>query len=207
MPTGFTSEVAERDDFTFQDFVWKCVRAFGAFMHMRDESSDAELTMPKQSDYYQQSIDKHKKELARLKNMTLGEAEVECAKEYAEHLKTALEGIQKKKDTKRRYEAMLEQVNSWRPPSLEHDNFKSFMREQLTRSIEFDCDGDFYEDMLKRKQKTPKQWLKEAIEEEEDSLKYAEERYRKEKEGIDNSIKWITDLQNSVPMPKKKVKK
>ena len=48
MPTGFTSEVAERDDFTFQDFVWKCVRAFGAFMHMRDESSDAELTMPKQ---------------------------------------------------------------------------------------------------------------------------------------------------------------
>ena len=41
MPTGYTAEILNGEIKTFPEFAKKCARAFGAMIHMRDDSLDA----------------------------------------------------------------------------------------------------------------------------------------------------------------------
>ena len=43
MATGYTYPVVEGKITEFSEFALGCARAFGAFMHMRDDNSDAPL--------------------------------------------------------------------------------------------------------------------------------------------------------------------
>lgn len=52
MATGFTSGIIDGSITNFKQFATQCIRAFGATLHMRDESLDVEYTPQKVSDYY-----------------------------------------------------------------------------------------------------------------------------------------------------------
>ena len=43
---------------------------------------------------------------------------------------------------------MLALVEAWVPPSGEHVNLKTFMAEQITESLQFDCGGDYHESAI-----------------------------------------------------------
>lgn len=204
MPTGYTYKISENKDYTFEEFIWDCARAFGALMHMRDESVDAKIVMPEPSSYYEESAKNHKKELERLKKLSLADAKKEMEAQHESSLQRAREGIEKDKAVRQRYETMLAKVTAWKPPSSEHASLKKFMVEQITNSIEFDCHSDYYERMLNEKMPTPKQWLKDAIKKEQSNLDYDLIHLEKEKTSYTKQVEWITQLQKSVPIPKKK---
>jgi hypothetical protein len=206
MPTGYTAEVGEKDDYTFEDFVWSCARGFGALIHMRDDAHDAKIQIPEESSYYKDSVKQHEVKLAQLKQMTLTEAKAKRDAEYDDRQKYAREGIEKKRATLRRYENMLAKAEAWTPPTKEHTRLREFMIEQLQSSIKFDCDGDYYERQLKEEKLTPKQWLAEAISNEQDSLQYAIQHLKEEQERNESRADWIKQLNKSVPLPKNKGK-
>ena len=49
MPTGYTANIVDGEE-TFEEYVWRCTRAFGAMMHMRDDSLGAKFTVPDNAD-------------------------------------------------------------------------------------------------------------------------------------------------------------
>lgn len=204
MPTGYTYKVSEDKDYMFEDFIWDCARAFGALMHMRDDNQDAKIVMPEQTSYYQDSVEQHTKELARLKKLSMADAKKEMIAEFDAQYKRAKEGIEAGNATRQRYEKMLSKVSAWRPPTSEHEDLKRFMLEQLNSSIQFDCHGDYYERMLDEKMPTAEKWLKDSIKEEQSRLDYALVHLEKEKTKYTEQVEWITQLKKSVPIPQKK---
>ena len=89
MPTGYTYPVKENENLSFDEFIWSCARAFGALMHMRDDSSDQEIRLPEQSEYHKDRIKEAKERLARLEKMTLAEAKIEADKDHSRLIQSA----------------------------------------------------------------------------------------------------------------------
>jgi hypothetical protein len=207
MATGYTHDVSERDDMPFEEFAWNCARAFGALIHLRDSGWDAEVTIPKESSYHRKSLLQAENELKSLEKMTLSQAKKRAEKEHQESVKSAQDALDRQARIKVRYERMLAKVQAWIPPSEDHNGMKKFMIQQLQESIEHDCDGDYYRRMLKERVKSPRSWLNAQIRQAKDNIQYHQEHAKEDHQRQVNVAKWITLLQHSIPMPKKKSKK
>lgn len=206
MPTGYTYPVRDKEDLSFEEFVWGCAKAFGALMHMRDDDYGAEIKLPKESDYHKNALKEAQANLERLQKMTLAEAKVERDREYAETRQRAQESLAEKLAARKRYERMIKLVKDWNPPTSEHNGLKEFMLSQLNQSLDFDCNDDYYERILAEPVKPVKKWLTIAIESAEYDVNYHIKEAQKEHEGTLKSIEWIMQLQHSVPLPKDKDK-
>lgn len=139
MPTGYTSDIYNGKKVTFQQFVLQCARAFGALVTMRDDPMDAAIPDEfKPSDYHEKEL-----EVAR-RNLKTYEAKTETAwkaladKTFMKEIKDYEEAKRKQEEMDSRYDAMLEQVAAWEPPTSEHEELKSFMKNQLLESKRFD---------------------------------------------------------------------
>ena len=195
MPTGYTAKIA--DGISFEQFIMDCTRAFGACVTMRDDPSDTPIPEKFEvSDYHVKAAAEAEKHIAWLKSLSLKQREAEAEKQYQEALSRKKEGIKKTAALRDKYEAMLRRVDAWEPPSADHQGLKEFMREQITKSIEWDC-GDFYE-REKVERLTAEKWCDTEMESETRSLAYHTEEYRKEKERVEGRNKWIRELRESL---------
>ncbi len=198
MPTGYTSQVAD-GELTFGQFVWRCARAFGALIEMRDSSLDA--VPPERfesSGYEQKSLDESKARLAKLLEMTpveVEKAQLARAKENRKHQEDIRESHRQKRTN---YEAMLAQAEAWETPSDEHSGLKDFMVSQLRESIEFDC-YEIKDDYLGKVPGTGKEWLDAEIASAQLRVSRDEEDLRKSLERTDSRNLWLKDLRDSVP--------
>lgn len=140
--TGYTQIVAENDNVAFKDFALRCARSFGALIEMRDEPLDAPIPERfEPSDFYKKKYEKMKDAYDNfVANLPSKE---EMDKKYAEYVairtKEAEEYNKKREIRRKRYEAMLEKVKKWVPPTSGHENLKKFMIQQLEESLEWDC--------------------------------------------------------------------
>jgi hypothetical protein len=146
MPTGYTAPVEDGTVTDVKDFAAACARAFGAFMHQRDERMDAVLRYPDlDTKFYDEGLVNAKAEISRWQQMS----EEDKYKEWSEYAKTQTVQRHKAKATaatkRARYESMLAQVEEVDTPSI-LENFKNFMVEQLESSIKHDCGNDGFED-------------------------------------------------------------
>lgn len=201
MPTGYTYKVGEQD-LSFEEFVWSCARAMTPFIHMRDDSSNAEIRMPTKSSYHAEGLVKAQQELTELHKMSLEAAAALSLSEWESTQKTAREGIEKRNVMLNRYNKMLDQVKAWTPPTSDHDGMKRFMIEQLEDSIKFDCGGSYYQEMLDKPKLSPEEWLKNKIDDAKHDCKYHAEHLKNDEEHFDQNIKWINELMKSVPLPR-----
>lgn len=146
MPTCYTAPVQEGEVTELKDFAAACARAFGAFIHQRDEGNVA-LRMPKNngSKWYKESLQKARDRQAVWNTMTEEEKYAEWSEYYNEAVVRKHEAAARKAVERGRYEAMLAQVQAVDVDSR-LQNFKNFMVEQLESSIDFDCKdlGDYY---------------------------------------------------------------
>lgn len=75
MATGYTYELIDKPETTFEAFALRCSRAFGALIEMREESADAPIpTEIKPSTYHLDALRKAEAEARRFETMTLAEA-------------------------------------------------------------------------------------------------------------------------------------
>ena len=131
MTTGYVYPVAKGVIATFPAFAMSCARAFGALVHMREEGANATITPRVPSDYYPKAIESLAERLATIKGMTTDEIDVqqrsnqESASARATRYRTEWEQETARIDT------MLAEVEAWTPPTVQHQNLKTFMAEQL----------------------------------------------------------------------------
>jgi chaperonin cofactor prefoldin len=203
MPSGYTALFEKRDDVTFEEFVWKCARAMGAFIHMRDDSSDAKIRMPGTDDtYHKDNLKKAVDSLAEHSTMSLERAQTRMNKEYTAMEKHAREAMKEHAVLRKRYTKMLNQVNAWNTPTPEHDGFKKFMVDQLTQSIEWDCNDKYYLEQLESPRQSAKEWLNDQIAEAKHDIEYHTKHLVDQTKHEKSRIDWINALIKSVPMPK-----
>lgn len=139
MPSAYTSKLYDGDDQSFAEFALDCARAFGALITLRD-SPDAEIPdeFPAETGYHDKVLaDAHSK-LDELLAMSPEDAAQIQATEHAAAVEKWSAAEEKLRARVARYEAMLEQVRAWDPPTAEHRGLKEFMESQLAESIKFD---------------------------------------------------------------------
>jgi hypothetical protein len=197
MPTGYTSAVADGEVTEFRDFALQCARAFGALIEMRDDSADAPLRLPRESDYYEREVKETEARLANLHSMTTKEINEAAAVAYAAAVKRVEGYNAERRTTKERYEAMLAHVAAWKPPSPDHHELKQFMRQQLQQSIDFDCRCPT---PLPAK-RDAEEWWRDEIKNAERSLKSAAESAASERARVSGRRAWIQSLLASLGLP------
>ena len=74
------------------------------------------------------------------------------------------------------------------------------MIEQLDSSIQFDCGGKYYKEIVDtKKQLSGKQWKQEKIQSCKDDINYHTKSYKEEVLRVTERNKWIENLYKSLP--------
>jgi hypothetical protein len=196
MPTGYTSDLYEGKDVTVGDFILGCARAFGALVSMRDDAPDTPIPEEfEPTDYHLTALNAAKARLDHLAAMSAADIERLAQQERDQETARFVERDAQRRALRARYEAMLDQIHYWMPPTPEHHELKTFMIDQLERSIESDCG---YRDNPPRK-KAPGEWHVEQIEKAKRDVEYHATEDRKERERVAQRNQWVRALRDSLP--------
>lgn len=199
MPTGYTAIIEDREDCTFEDYVWRCARAFGAFVMMRDEPLDAPVPAQFEADdYHAKGIAKAKKRLDDLKAIDAGQAAALAKEEHAAALRSNAASAAKQKAKLARYDAILAKVNAWEPPTSAHVELKKFMVQQIGVSTEFERGYVAPAPELL----SGEAWLAKENAKAARDIAYHTEHDAKERARTAERNAWVTALAASVPIPK-----
>jgi len=203
MPTGYTAGLVDGTIKTFPEFATICMRAFGATMHMRDDGLNEEYRPSEPSTYYTEALARNKKELKRLETLSDATLEKEIIKNAKKSLKNASEMIDKKRLLKDRLDAMLDEVNAYVPPTKDHEEFKKFMIDQISSSINWDTSVDFYEREYNTanatlKKPNVKAYRRRHIKYVKDDIKRNIADQKKENKRCADANKWVSVLLNSL---------
>lgn len=196
MPTGYTAAIA--DDISFRDFVMQCARSRGALIEMRD--CPLSTPIPKRfepSDYHIKQQQRAENEVQRLLKITEEEAEIEAQRDYEKECADNAQSIEKTINLRRKYEAMLEQVKAWKPPTTEHIELKQFMIDQIVDSMKFDCSTSYYT-RYQPQRLTGADWLKKKLDAATDNCKYHQDAYHKEVARVESRNQWVKELKESL---------
>lgn len=200
MPTGYTADVADGKLTDFAIFALQCARQFGATIMQRDEPMSSMPRLREESSYYREAREKAEKTLAELEKLGPKEAERRARAEYRDLLARHEGAIAERSAKRERYQAMLEKVRTWTPPTSQHRELKKFMEQQLTESIKFDCSWSFEPPT----QLTGPQWLAAKREKARKGVEYYRKEEREERDRVAGANAWIEALYASLQteMPK-----
>jgi hypothetical protein len=140
MPSGYTSKLYAGKQ-SFEDFVWGAARGMGALVTMREAPADAPISerLEPQTAYCDRREREASERLSLLDGLTPAQAQ-----KWADSAHEAVVALHEKEEAesaalRARYEAMLERVDAWQPPTAEHEGLRQFMQQQLKQSIDKDC--------------------------------------------------------------------
>lgn len=195
MPTGYTAKLYDGKPQSFEDFALHCARAFGPLIHMRDDDFNAPLRPATETNFYKERLKEAKSELLKLRSLTPQECDAEALHEFDDETGYYNNLVKERKELRIRYQSMLEQVEAWKPPTPDHDGLKKFMIEQLTSSIEGDCDMKY---VTVPTLKTGEQWLSNHVEFAQHDIEYYLKEQKEEEERVNYQSKWLEQLQKSL---------
>lgn len=199
MPTGYTAGVADGSITSFKDYALMCARAFGASLHLRDESLSIDLPEEEESTYstyYNDKLRETQAELDKISSMSESDLLALYKEEHDNNISYINDRISENNLIKDRYTAMLEFAKRFNPPSDKHINYCKFLISQLKESIDFDCDISYYE--KQKKGKSFAEWLSDKKKDLNYLLAYYQEQLEKETERINSNNKWIRDLKEAL---------
>lgn len=197
MPTGYTAAVQNGSITEFSAFALQCARAFGALIEMRDEPADAPIPQEfKPSDYNAKALAEAQTKHARLLAMTPDEMGAAAAAAHETEMARWRERQERKVAERSRYEAMLAKVKAWTPPSIDHAEFKTFMTQQLTESIKFDCStSDWDKEPVG---KTGIEWHAEQLKSVKRDIDYHTKGHAEEVSRTNDRNQWVRLLRESL---------
>lgn len=148
MATGYTANIIDGKINTFEEFAKQCIRAFGASIHMRDESLSVEYKPREPDKYYIENVanaEKFINDLLLVSKETLYADKISNLHKERENCITEIENIKK---LKQKLQSILEDAIKFEPPTPDHQGIKDFMIEQLESTISFDCTSSYYDDRI-----------------------------------------------------------
>lgn len=198
MPTGYTAKIPDGID--FRTYAMDCARAFGACIMLRDEPGGGEAIPDEFEplDYNRKRIEEATAELSRVLAMTAEERDEAARSEYAVGVAAAARRKREVAATRAAYEAMLEQVRAWNPPTADHVGLREFMEQQIVDSIEFDCNED---PETESPLLTGEEWARNRIECLRDDIALSQKRHAEEVERTAQRNAWIKALRAALPQP------
>ena len=203
MPTGYTAGIIDGKITTFQEFAKTCMRAFGATIHMRDETLDAEYVPREVSSYYRETLESWNKTLEEVTSMSDEEIVAKREKQLQDDIDYHKDRISKIEKNRVVLSRFIKEVTEWVPPTEEHVNFKTFMLDQLSQTIQRDGDDSYNRERLNKafnemfsidSKKIREEYIKDA----KYNINYSQENLDKEVKRVDESNQWVEQLLNSI---------
>ena len=192
MPTGYTAGIENGTITSFEDYVKICMRAFGVYIDYRDEplSTKVPTKMVPDTQY-------HEEELATiLKEQTefLEKSYEEKRRDYREYVTGVTMRYSDDKEEYQRlkglYDYFQKKVINWVPPTEDHENFKSFMFDQLRVSLPHEP----YEPKLY----TYDEWLKSKLEWFDSYIEYHQKEIKNIISNTNRKNEWSEKVLNSL---------
>lgn len=165
MPTGYTCDIEK--GISFKEYALNCARAFGANVLMRDEPKSAPIKTYESDPYYVNKLVETIKEKEQFLTLSEEHTRKMWNKEYQQYVTDRTDWNKDKEILREKYEAMLEQVRLFEPPTEEHVNYKKFMESQIVESIQWDCSLHEIEE-----QETFEDWLVTKLEGFNEDIEY-----------------------------------
>lgn len=197
----YAKQIADNKEMTFEQFAISCLSNFGIYTRFSEEQRK-ELLEYKLPEKFEPS-DFHLKEYERLQEeykdfLSNPKTDEELEQEYSEYVNEINEYNKRvcedKKVLRERYNVMLSKVESWIPPSVEHNGIKSFMEEQLQTNID-DCSTIYEKDIIpKDKWIEDKKMCFRLIED----MEYHIGKYKKDVEDAKKATEFIQSFANSI---------
>lgn len=199
MPTGYTADLMEKGQ-TFQQFALGCARAFGALIEMRDLPHDAPIpeAIPLDLSYYDKGIATDTDNLRSLLDLSPGCRTAWGAANKEHQITAQLAHIAKYEAENARLNAMLEEVKAYQPPTPDHAEFKSFMLQQLTISlnhVEYS-----YDTLDALKAKPADQFYADAVASLQQSIAYKRQHREEEIARNRDRNRWLSTLRRSLAL-------
>lgn len=203
MPTGYTDPILKGKITNFKDYAKLCMRAFGAAIHMRDDSLDIEYTKREPSQYHIDSLKSWEERLSELKSMTDEQLIEKRRNEIQDDINYHEKKVIECKENFTKLKSILDEVQSWEPPTEEHTGIKKFMIEQITETMKFDTDAKYH--VLEIKNHTEKLNSLDIddvkigyLEDAERNVKYHVSNNEDEIKRVNDSNKWVETFLNSL---------
>lgn len=191
MPTGYTAKIEDGTIVEVKDYILQCARAFGALIHMREESMDKEIEYCVPNEYYKEKLEESKRRLDDFMSLTDKEIQVKIEHNYKTDIESNKEIYKGGEESNKKYNEMLEKVKSWIPPTNEHLELKEFAINQIEISK-----SDWH---IKYKDKMPErlsvnEYKKLEIDGLNRDIEYNKKRYQEEIKRCEERNKWIREL-------------
>jgi len=177
----------------------------GVCVEQRDEPMNALPPKPSATssgeDYHLERLLKSRELLKGVASLSPEEIEEKAEAAYQASRSYFHERQARSLRDKTRYEAMLEQVRSWSPPTSDHSMFKEFMASQIEDSVKNDCgwlddDQSWSKPPVKR---SPEEWHREEIRALVDRSEYHERHLGKAREVHAERNAWLEAFWAALP--------
>jgi len=199
MPTGYTASIVSDDGVDFNGFVLNCARAFGALISLKEEDHNIEIPdeIKPNVSFYEEKLKEAEARLKKLSKMKISAAKVIAQKEFEKGLLWTIKSLREKIADREKYDAILQQVLLWVPPTKDHENLKSFMIDQINSSIKWDCSLGL-SDTVEPKALTGKEWMKFERDTCKRDIEFYTEQLNSEVNGSLEKTMWIQQLKQSL---------
>jgi len=189
----YTQSIKYGAEMSASEFILGWAKLRGGLAHMREEPLDAPIRLCAMSPYRESALKRAKENLEKYKNMTLEEAEALIEDGYQKDLAHKKLMDERRELQKQQFVALMEQVNKWEPPTLQHLGIKEDALSDLRSAIaDCECIGRIPEKM------NAQEYLDSWIESYEKDVAYQEKALAEEKQAVEERNKWITDLLSSL---------
>lgn len=177
MLTGYTAAIEEGNT-SAREFLTRCARAFGAFVHQREERPD-EAPRPaeiKEDSYYQRSLSDAYVKLGRLKSLSQDQIRSMYDEYFDSITQSNLESIARHADLVAKYQKVRGAVEAWEP-NEEAGALKEYALGQLKVSWPYDPH-------IVTPVETPEEWYDQELGQALRNIKYYETQLNEERERL-----------------------
>ena len=196
MPTGYTAAIQEKPDITFQEFARQCARAMGACVSQRECTLSQPPKLDEPSDYNLRRCRESEVMLLQLNTMSDEELQASADQAFEDESQRAAKRLKEMRITEAAYRRVLDEVEAWEPPTADHQGLKDFMIQQITDSIEWDCNTSYYDTPIGRL--TGREWQAAQKEQLTRDIEYHKKAYAEEVERTKNRNAWKRQLAESL---------
>lgn len=201
MPTVYTSGILNGKTKDFKEFAEHCTRSF--MIQRRDEPFNSEFKPIELSTFYSDQIVYSKRMLDELDIMSDEELIKKESHVYENRLNVLRQSLEEMKLNKIKLDMFLYEAEQYIPPTEKHKGIAKFMIEQLTSTIDCDCDITYVEGEIARVLESIKNINADAIRAEiklmclNDIEQYTKG-HEEEVKRVNVANKWYEDFMNSL---------
>lgn len=198
MPTGYTYKIEDVDGFTFREYALECMGAFCIESREGNFSSENPPIEIVPQPYHNKEWEKN-----RIKLVDFQIAPKEIIYKKWQEAQVQRVKVHIRIETNRvklfeRYNAMQIQVEAWKPPTKNHENYKAFMLDQI--KISNIGNAEPWQDDFKIQ--PFEEWKQEELERLDNDIHYHMKEHEKEVKACKETSKWREELFKALP-PKK----